>query len=289
MGRIILFILLALILGLGLFFYFAPFKAIDLVLPDLREVSQINAQLKGDSVSADIDFVFKNKSLFKVKIDTLYYKVSLHDTVIVEETVPIMLEQVRGQTDTVKLPINFSLKSFRALLNQLSEDDSTELKMETYIICHTIIGKVKIPFDKTQKIAVPVPPKIRVLEVSQKRYHLRDRNITAIVKIEIINKSKMLDLTLSNIKYKLVVKNNLSSEGTIQQSVKIEPGATKYLDIPVTIEMDRPLKTIIAVARDKDKFPYTLHMTCILRENMMEEGHEIPIDLTSEGMMELKK
>jgi LEA14-like dessication related protein len=290
--KILVVILLIIISAVSILFYFYnPRKAIDLILPDLSQISYINADVKEDSVRTKINVIVQNRSPYKLTIDSVYFEVRLNDKQLVEELVPIELKQLRYQTDTVELPIDISRKKLKGILANLKDVDSTDISANCYVVYNTVFGHVKLRYNKISHIPVPIPPKIKVVKVERKQYSVIDKTLYATVQLEIINKGKNIDIQLSNIRYQFQVENSLSSEGTIDKIVTVKPASTEYLEILIAIKVERPLKTAIAIITDNDRMNYSLHLTADMIENMTNKINREPIqtEINANGILELKK
>jgi LEA14-like dessication related protein len=290
--KILLIVLLIIIISILILFYFYnPRKAIDLVLPDLSKVTYINADVKEDSVRTKINVIVQNKSPYKLTIDSVYFEIKLNDKQLVEERVPVQLKQERYQIDTVQLPVDMSRKKLKEILESLKGVDSTRITANSYVIYNTIFGRVKLKYDKTTYVPVPIPPKIKVIKVERKKYSVVDKMLYATIQLEIINRGENIDIQLSNIRYQFQVENSLSSEGTIDKTVIVKPASTEYLEIPIAIRIEHPIKTAVAIITDNDRMHYTLHLTADMIENMIDKvkRETIPSEVNATGVLELKK
>jgi LEA14-like dessication related protein len=274
-----------------LFYFYNPRKAINLILPDLSQITYINAAVKGDSVHTKIDVIVQNKSPYKLTIDSVYFEIKLDDKQLVEELVPVELKQLRYQIDTVELPVDISRKKLKRILDNLKNVDSTDIAANCYVVYNTVFGHVKLRYDKTTHIPVPIPPQIKVVKVQRKKYSVIDKTLYAVIQLEIINKGKNIDIQLSNIRYQFQVENSLTSEGTIDKTVAVKPASTKYLEIPIAIKVEQPLKTAVAIITDNDRMNYTFHLTADVIENMTDKikRKPIPTEVNASGILELKK
>jgi LEA14-like dessication related protein len=285
------FILIVIIAILILFYFYNPRKAIDLILPDLSKITYINANVKDDSVHTRIDVIVQNRSPYKLTIDSVYFEIKLNDKQLVEEHVPVELKQQRYQTDTVQLPVDISRKKLKRILEDLKGIDSTNITANCYVIYNTVFGRMKLKYDKTTHIPVPIPPRIKVVKVERKKYNVIDKTLYTAVLLEIINKGKNIDIELRNIRYQLQIGSSLSSEGTIDKTVIIKPASTEQVEIPIDIKAEHPLKTAVAIITDNDLMNYTLHLTADMIENMTDKIKQapIPLEVNATGILELKK
>ncbi|MBL7912737.1 MAG: LEA type 2 family protein [Bacteroidia bacterium] len=285
------FVLLLLIgiLCLVIFYLFNPKKAITLVFPELNRISYVNAIIKNDSAFTKLSLVLENKNPYKLDIDSLYFEIKLNATSIAKQMVALNIKQSRFEKDTVKVPLNLSIKQVKNIIANLQDQDSTTLEASGFIVYQTIFGRTKIDFKKITPIQVPVPPKIKVLKVERKNFNYRERILKVNATIEIINAGKNLDLVLRNIHYNLTVKNTLHSSGTLSEPITIKPRSSIIITIPMEVEAYHPLKTVWLIKIDKDKLNYALHITGNVKENISEKAFTSPIEIEAKGVLELVK
>ena len=281
------------ILAGSIFYYYNNRKkAVELLLPDLSKITFLNASIKnGDTIHSKASVVVQNKSPYKLTIDSLYFKVELNKKKLIEEFVLLNLRQEKHQVDTIQLPIDLSRKKLKAILDELNEVDSTDLNIDCALLYDTFLGHVKLKYDKEMHIPVPIPPRVKVVQVEQKKFNTFDKALQTIIHLEIINKGKNIDLQLQHVQYSLQVENSLSSNGTIDKIIDIKPESTSYLEIPVEIEIDRPLKTIVDVLTNNDKKNYLLHLKGEIIEHMVDKPKHppFPFEIDARGELELKK
>lgn len=293
--KIIILSLFIILIAAGIFIFlkfYNPKKAINLILPDLSEITFINANIVNDSAHIKVNMIAQNKSPYKITIDSVYFEVKLDSHQLFEELVALNLKQIRFQVDTISLPINISKKKFKSVIGNLQGTDSTSLQINCYVIYNTIFGHYKLKYDKVVHISVPIPPEIKVIKVEQKEYSIKNKTLQAMIHLEIINKGKKIDIRLMHIKYQFKVKNSLSSDGIINKPVRIKPASTTYLEIPVSVKIEHPLKTAMAILTDNDQMQYTLHLQAEMIENMTDnklKRKPFPVEVDALGMIELKK
>ena len=284
-----LFLLLIAIVCLVIFYLFNPKKALKLVFPDLNKISYVNAVIKNDSAFTKIDLVLENKNPYKLDIDSLYFEIKLNDTSIAEQIVALNIRQARFEEDTVKLPLNLSIKKIKSIISNLQGQDSTTIEAKGFITYQTIFGKTKIAFDKRAAIQVPIPPKIKVLKVERKSFNYSEKILRANASVEIINEGKNLDLILNDIHYDLTVKNTLRSHGILSKPIIIKPRSSSIINIPMEIEVYHPLKTAWLIKIDQDKLMYSLHLKGNVKENISEKAFTSPVEIEAKGVLELVK
>ncbi|MBL7920164.1 MAG: LEA type 2 family protein [Bacteroidia bacterium] len=286
--KIILVVAFSLI-GLITFYILKPGKAITLVFPDLHKISYVNAVIKNDSAFTTISLLLENKNSYKLDIDTVSFEVKLNDTGISKQVVPLNIKQSRFEEDTIQLPINLHIKQIKSLITNLQGKDSTNVNVKGYIIYQTFFGRKKIEFNKTTKIEVPIPPKIKIIKVQRNGFSLKDKILKANAIIEIINNGKNIYVELTDIHYNITVKNTLHTNGIISKPVTIKPGSSLRINLPIEIKIYHPLKTIWLIKTDQDRLNYSLQIKCNLKENISQKSFVSPAEITSTGMLELVK
>lgn len=95
---IISIVLLLLLAGIGVIvIFFNPKKGLKLVLPELQDITLAKAAIKNDTAYVGVDMVLENNSIFKLNIDTLFYKITLADSLLFEETKVLQMKQKPGE------------------------------------------------------------------------------------------------------------------------------------------------------------------------------------------------
>jgi LEA14-like dessication related protein len=288
-GKALLVALSIVIILTVLYLVFNPKKAINLVFPGLNEVSYVHIDLKEDSSLVKLFMLVQNKMPYRMVIDTIHFKVQLNGSKVVEETIPVLIDQSRFDSDTIELPVHFSLKGFTRILADLQGMDSTDMDVNFWITYKTIIGNQKVHIDRTIRIATPVPPQITILKLAHQKYNMEDKTSEAVLNIEIINNGKNIDLQLSGISYNLQIINTLHSAGKVTRPIDIQPGTSQFVDIPIIIEYKKPFKTVWLVVTDNDTVTYDLNLKCYVRVNAIKDLKAIPVEIDATGTMELVK
>ncbi|MBI5008213.1 MAG: hypothetical protein HZB98_00850, partial [Bacteroidia bacterium] len=122
-GKAVTIILVIATFSLVLYYLFNPAKSINLVLPGLNEISYIHIDLKKDSALVNLFVFVQNKMPYKMVIDTFHYEIDLNGSKIVEETIPVQIDQTWFETDTIELPVNISIKETRKIISNLQGQD----------------------------------------------------------------------------------------------------------------------------------------------------------------------
>jgi LEA14-like dessication related protein len=288
-GKILLGILVAGIISISCYYIFNPRKAVNLILPGINEISFIHIDLKNDSALVKLYVFVQNKMPYKMVIDTLNFDIKLDGFKIVKETVPVQIDQKSFETDTIELPVNMSLKGIKKTISDLQGQDSTDMEINFNVVYNTLIGREKVNFNRKIRIASPIPPQISILKLERKNYDVNDKTSEAVLKIEIINNGKILDVQLDEISYNLQMLNTLHSKGIVPRPIVIQPGSNQIVELPIIIEYNAPFKTAWQVFTDNDIIEYDLNLKCNVHVNIIKDLGAIPVEIDATGTMELVK
>jgi len=287
--RKILFILiLFIVIAMVLCFVFNPEKAINLILPKINKISYVYIDLKKDTSLVKLTAYIQNKMPYRMVIDTIHFEIKLNGLNIIEESIPVLINQSRFSTDSIELPIHCSINNIKKIIAGLHGQDSTYLDASFYIVYNTFIGKKKLRFNKRIEIATPVPLQLKILEVEFKNYKFINKTSEALIRVEIINKGKYIDLQLNNIEYNFQIKNTFFSEGIYKGTIQVKPTSCVIVEIPIVIEFINPSKTVWKILHDKDQSKYVLNLQSIVKiKNFNNTAIAVEVDAT--GNMELVK
>ena len=287
--KILLVILVIVIISIICYYIFNPRKAINLIFPGINEISFIHIDLKKDSALLKLYVFIQNKMPYKMVIDTLNFEINLNGFKMVKGTVPVQIDQKWFETDTIELPVNISLKEIKKTIGNLQGQDSTDMEINFSIVYNTLIGREKININRKIRILSPIPPKITILKLEHKKYNLKEKTIDAVLKIEVINNGKNIDLQLNEISYNLQIINTLLSKGIVTQSINIKPGSSQIIDIPIIIEYSSPFKTAWLIITNNDILKYDLNLKCKVKVNSIKDFKAIPVEVDATGTVELVK
>jgi LEA14-like dessication related protein len=286
------FVLIMLFIVLGAcagYFVLNPKKAINLVLPNLNEISSVNINMKKDSVCIKLVLFTQNRMPYKMIIDTIHFEVKLEGISLTNETIPVLLNQSRFETDTIELPVHLSMKKIKNTISGIKGQEKATLEAEVYLVYKTFLGRHKVSINKKIEIPAPVPPQLKIVRVSFNNVKLREKKSGAIILLEIINNGPLLDFQLTDIYYDFQIKNTLSSKGKYQNTVKIKPHSITSIEIPMVLEFHCPLKTVWSVLRNKDKSKYDVRIKANINISQLKNMKPIPIEVEATGNVELMK
>jgi len=271
------------------YYFLNPKKAINLIFPGINEISFIHIDLKKDSALLRLYVYVQNKMPYKMVIDSLNFEIKLNGFKMVEETVPVRINEKSLETDTIELPVNISLKEIKKTIDDLQGQDSTDMEINFNIVYNTLIGREKVNINRKIRIESPIPLKITILKLEHKKYNMKDKTSEAVLKIEIINNGKNVDLQLNEISYYLQIINTFLSKGIVIRPIDIKPESSQIVDIPIIIEYSSPFKTAWLIVTDSDILKYDLNLKCNVKVNGIKDFKAIPVEIDATGIMELVK
>ncbi len=287
--RWIIAIVIILLIGVGVIaIFFNPKKGLKLVLPDLDDITLVNAAIENDTAYVGVDMVLENKSIFKIDLDTLFYKVVLADSVLFNQTQVLNIRQKSGDVNTFKLPLKIPISKTMHTIRSLQNQDSTYIEIHSYIVYNTIFGTKKIPVSKKVKIKVPVPPEIKVNKVEIDKVNIGSKTVDLTANVTIVNKGELLDLNIHEVAYHLVLGEDLvTSDGVYNKPITVKPLSETRVEIPVTVKVNHIVKTAWKYVTN-DEVPYHIDVKAQLDENSFYHKSNIPVEAKAKGKAKLR-
>lgn len=270
--------------GLGLYYYKNQKAALKLLLPEIRKITLIRADIRQDTAYIDVFALAVNRSPYKLNIDSIYCDIYLGGKKLITEKRFIGLEQRKGQSDTVCLSVRIPISRTRSTIENLQTQDSTDITLDATVVYNTVFGKRRINLNKDKRIEVPVPPKLKIIKSQKKELRLFKKNVTADLYLQIINEGKNLNLDISGLQYELHIGNDLHTKGAFSKDISIKPGSQQLVRFPLDFAMEQPGGTILKVWTDTDRVPYKLKLSGYLDSKKIQH---IPVVIFAEGKLEI--
>jgi|GEM_PF-3216896 len=283
---ILLFLLLA---ALVFYFFYFPKKALNLVLPNIEDVSRIQINLNGQKALVNISLIVENKMPFKMEIDTLKFSIILNGIKLAEEQLPMKLKLLGNAKDTIHLPINILIADLNKVILSTKNKDSTDLEASISVQSKSFIGKHTFSYHKKTRVLCPVLPEIKVLGATRGKYKIFEKSFHVNVTLMVINNGKFVDMELNNAVYYFKIKNTLYSSGYLPPHIIIKPGTVKTYTLPIEVKILHPAKLAWRVVTDKDLLNYALTVNVGLTINSYGLKHTVPVELQAAGLIELVK
>ena len=268
------------ICALVLIIYIRKQKLLNLLLPEMTEITLVKGEIRNDTVFVNVDAVVKNKAPYEMNIDSIVCELSLGGKTLVSTSQYIGIRQKSGESDTVSFAVNIPISQTQRQIRSLQDQDSTGVSVHATIV----YSGYRLNLNKAKKIEVPVPPQLKVLKTERKDLKLLKREVAVDLFLEITNNGKNLSLDIEDLHYDLKLGDDLSTKGKYPKDVYIRPYSSLVLKFPLDFDMKHPGATIMKIWTDNDRVPYRLKLSGYLNVGEMKR---VPVILIASGKMEL--
>jgi LEA14-like dessication related protein len=276
------FILILGLLGLVIYLFLQPKKALQVIIPDLNRMENIHITLSQDTAFIEASLDIENKSLFKLDLDSLEYRVQLDTATLLSAKRYLGLKLKRSQKDTLHLPLALPFKRLRNKIRSLQGLDSVDVPVHIKLVYSTVFGKAVLHYSKTLRIEVPRPPEFEIVKVD----YLRREKKTGffMVYLKLHNRGK-IRLSVSDLHYRFEAPELFTARGREQKEVHIQPRSTTAIELPVEVKF----KSIFKVAGrliSNHEVEYYLKITGLVGD---ETGRKkVPVEIEKRGRTELR-
>jgi|GEM_PF-2481175 len=277
--RHVLLILILGIIGYAVYFFIQRHRLMNLVLPEVKEITLIKADIHSDTAFVEVNMIVVNKAPYRMSIDSIICNLSLGGTKLVSVSQYIGLRQESGQSDSVQFSVNIPISHTKNKIMSLQNQDSIGLQLEAMIVYSGFM----VPFAKSQKIEVPIPPKFRLVKTENLEVKLFKKRVTADFYLELINEGKNLSLDLHDIQYEMKIGDDFTTKGKYHD-LSVRPQSSQILKFPANVKMTHPGKTIMKIMRDEDRLPFRVMISGYLDIGKMKR---IPVVIFGSGKMEI--
>jgi LEA14-like dessication related protein len=255
-------------------------------IPVIDQIGEIHIEIKNDTAYLSSQITAENKSFLHIEIDTLTYNIKLANKTYMEGRKLIGFKLNPYGMDTIdfaiKIPYAAILKDMNA---QRKLGDSTSYAISLYLQYSTIFGKHEAPIRKSSKLKIPQPPELEIVDIKYNKVKLK--SIHADVKIKIKNYNTFA-LKIDAMDYAMLIAKQGKLKGTYNDTIDIKPKGETFVNLPIEIDFVNIGRTLWDVITDKDKSYYSLTVNATL-ESAEVKKKIFHIDLTKEGIMEIKK
>jgi LEA14-like dessication related protein len=254
--------------------------------PEIKQVGVIHIHMKSDTSYINSKLEIKSNVFFRIKIDTIKYNIGLFEKTYLQSTEALGIHLPAYGRDT----IDFSIKiPHRILLQNIKterkKEDSAGYEINVALQVSTPFWKGEIPFNRSAKLKMPIPPQLELIEIKYKKVRLR--SIIAAARIKITNHS-YVNLSVKNMEYKMKILKQGDVKGSHEKTINLKPKGTTYINLPIEININHVGKMFWAVLNDKDNYDYTLFMNATI-ESISPVKESFQVELIKSGRMELKK
>lgn len=290
--RIVWVVIAAFVVSAGItvaVLFLNPKKALKLVLPDLEDISLVNASIQQDTAYVSIGMHLENESLFTLTLDTLFYRIGLADSQLFNRKQVLNIRQKPGDLDTFNLPLRIPVSKTMRTIQSLQQQDSTYLDVDAYVVYNTIFGSKKIPVSRRIRIKVPVPPEIRVTDVEITGIDLFRKTVSLNASVNLVNRGDLLDLNIHHVAYSLSLGEKLiSSDGVYNKKIQVKPLSETQLQIPVEVQVSHVMQAAWTYLAN-DEVAYHVRVRAQLDENSFYQQAGIPVETEAAGKTHLRK
>lgn len=276
----VLSIMLLGIVGFAVYLFIEKQKMLNLILPEITKITLIKANIHSDTVFIEVDAIVVNKAPYSMRIDSIVCDLSLGGTKLISTSQYVGVNQLSGESDTVKFSVNVPISFTRNKIDSLQGQDSTGIALHTTIV----YSGFRIRLARGKKIEVPVPPEFRIVKTERKKMRLLKKNVKVDMFLEVINDGKQLSLDIRHLQYDLTIGNDLISKGSYAKDIHIRPQSSVILKFPLNFTMKNPMKTIMKVWTDNDRVPFRLKLSGYLDAGKMKG---IPVVIFASGKLEI--
>lgn len=276
----VLLILLLGIIGYAIYFFIQRQKMLNLLVPEVKEITLIKADIHEDTAFIEVNMIVVNNAPYEMNIDSIICDLSLGGTKLVSTSQYVGLSQQSGESDSIMFAVKVPISHTRNKIQSLQSQDSTGVSIEATIV----YSGFRLPFVRSQKIEVPVPPKFKVIKTEKKELRLFKKDVQVDLFLGIINEGKNLSLDIHDLQYELIIGNDLVSRGKLGKDISIKPQSSQIIKFPLDLKMKHPLTTIFKIWGDNDRVPFRMMLSGYLDAGKMKR---IPTVIFASGYMEI--
>lgn len=278
--KVVVILILLVGIGVPVYFIIKKQKMLNLIVPDLKEITLIRADIHQDTAHIAVNAVVQNKAPYDMKIDSIICELALGGTKLVSTSQYVGLSQKSGESDTVTITVAIPISPTQKKIKSLQKQDSTGIAFYVSIV----YSNRKLSFIRGQQIEVPVPPKIRLLKTENLEVKLFKKKVKADLYLELINDGKNLSLDIHDIQYELSISNDFATKGRFYKDISIRPESSQVLKFPLDVKLIQPGKTIMKILSDKDRLPFKVKISGYLDVGKLKR---IPVVIFASGKLEI--
>lgn len=289
-GFWILMLFLGVLLGLTAYFITYPKKLAKVILPDFSKVEEVDGLIRNDSLHLNARGLFESQTPLPLIIDSLWYQFYVEDCVLYSQRKKVALNLVLGETDTVNIGIHVPFDRIRNISKYIKPMDSVMIGVQCEVAYKYFGQHIRLEFKKEGKIPRPVPPRIQLAGIEKKKISDWGKSIETEARLKVINDNKRLNVTVHELKYNIQIGDKIVGRGRYPNPVVLKPQTTIVVPIPVSLQVDKPLKTAWQLVFEKDKVPYTLRASGLVDfHGKKQPPIRVELETTGETDFSMKK
>jgi LEA14-like dessication related protein len=274
-----------LIISVGFAFIFRG-DIITRFRPEIRQYGAVHINMTEDTTYIYSKLEITSRTCFKLKVDTIKYKVTLFDQPFLEKKDVLGIELPAFGKDTIGFKVKIPHKDLRRNIKaHQNKTDSAGYIINISLQISTPFWRGEIPFNKSARLKLPHPPELELVEIKYKKIRLR--SILADATIKVTNHSN-ISLAVKHMIYKMKIMNQGDVNGNYLKTIRLKPKGITVINLPMEININHVGKLLWAVLNDKDNYHYVLLMNATI-ESIDPVKESFRVELVKTGNMELKK
>lgn len=268
--------------GIALFLYLNRRKALKYVLPEIKQITLIEATIKNDTAYMTMHAIVENTSPYEMNIDSIIASLSLDNTQLLSERKHLGLSLDSHQQDTIRFSTRIPVSKTRNKIESLQGKEKTGLALNASIV----YSVRRLDLSTENSIDVPIPPEFRIVKTQKKKLSLLKKELQQDLYLEVVNNGDQLDIRIHDLQYEITIGEDLYTRGKYKRDIAIKPRTTQLLEFPLDFDMQNPSSTIWKVLTDNDRVPYHLKLKGFIDAGKMKR---IPVVIDGYGTLEMDK
>jgi LEA14-like dessication related protein len=279
----ILLLLVVVLGGVALYFVIYPKKLAKVILPDFNKVEELNAMIRNDSLYLNARGVFQSETFLPLSVDSLQYNFFVEDCVLYENKKMVDLHLAPGESDTVNINIHLPFDRLRHVSRYIHDMDSVTIGTDCQVVYKYFGRHITVKFTKKGRILRPVPPRITLAGLEKKKIKHWGKQIDTSAKLKVVNGSKKLNLQITDLEYTIRLGDKVRGHGRYPAPIDLKPQSTMTVSIPVSLNVDQPLKTAYELLVAKNKVHYNLDASAMVDFHSKKRPDKIKVYFTAIG------
>jgi LEA14-like dessication related protein len=281
--HIILIVLLAAIAVGIIAMVVAPHKIFAAYIPAMQQIETVDMVIYPDRAKMKFKIAVLSDGPIEALLDSISYKVYFDSTEFSKGSQSFNRKMDKDSNDTITLPLEMKFKMLDRAFDKFENQDSTDLKIKFAGYFHLpIIGATTVPMDVAIRIASPVRPKIKIVNVDLEK--LRLHKVEASVDMMIINENQ-IGFKVENMKLYMKMPGLLEGNIIHMEAIDIKSRDSSLFTMPIKIDEMKLVKTAWKFLFDKEELEYVLtgSMDLILP---VEEGvaDKMQVNISTKGL-----
>ncbi|MGB0175711.1 MAG: LEA type 2 family protein [Owenweeksia sp.] len=261
MKKIILGIILALIVGLGIYLLVKYNQAQKdpygtFLLPRLEWSQFVFKEISAEKTTMDFAMILDNPTPIGFKVDSFAYDVTISDYTVFRSTYANTIVFKGNDSNLILLPITMYNDTLTYILDSLDMAgvDSTDYGIKGYFYADVpIVQERRFEYDQTFRAPLYKIPTTVIKDWRIKKLSLKESQL--VFDLEIQNEN-VFPYEFKNMEYKIDLGNEMVFEGTIHEEIIIGARSTATINMPVDVDNSELFSAIIEYLKKGDDISY---------------------------------